>query len=160
MPTARVGVGVGSNGGPGHGAAVVVPGAGAAVLLLRVVALAALVHPQQHRAQALGREPAALQVTGNTGGTQRVSGRSHYSPPNRTGRENLRRKGGCGRGSGRWVRAWVGNGFSMRSYSMAEAPVADGDLRLQLPRRGAGGGGGLADEVWECGKRERERSRE
>ena len=65
MPTARVGVGVGSNGGPGHGAVVVVPGAGATVLLLRVVALAALVHPQQHRAQALGREPAALQVTGN-----------------------------------------------------------------------------------------------
>jgi len=59
MPTARVGVG--SNGGPGH---VVVSGAGV-LFLLRVVALAALVHPQQHRAQALGREPAALQVTGN-----------------------------------------------------------------------------------------------
>ena len=67
MPTARVGVG--SNGGPGH---VVVSGAGV-LFLLRVVALAALVHPQQHRAQALGREPAALQVTGSTACQRRLA---------------------------------------------------------------------------------------
>jgi len=94
---------------------------------------------------------------------QRVSGGSHYSPPNGTGRENLRRKGGRSRGrvgDGEMGSCLGGerllNALVLHGGGPAEASATDGDLRLR--RRGAGGVGGghpLADEVWECGERER-----
>ena len=135
MPTARVGVGVGSNGGPGHGAVVVVPGAGAAVLLLRVVALAALVHPQQHRAQALGREPAALQVTGSTACQRRLALLATEPKEHGESEEERRLQQGLGEVGSCLGGERLLNALVLHGGGPAEAAATDGDLR---PRRRGG----------------------
>ena len=129
MPTARVGVG--SNGGPGH---VVVSGAGV-LFLLRVVALAALVHPQQHRAQALGREPAALQVTGSTACQRRLALLATEPKEHGESEEERRLQQGLGEVGSCLGGERLLNALVLHGGGPAEAAATDGDLR---PRRRGG----------------------